>query len=339
MWGNKVRALVPLMLIAGLAMGIQPAQAAPAAPKAVGDVQLVTLDDSGISHTIRYADGSWQGFGHLTGNRGYAYSGLTSAIVNGEEHVFYHYLCCGQPYQTGITHLIRHFDGTWNLAGAVPSDPSGSFEGRQMAVANVNGVLHLVDLQRGGAVRHSSQNADGTWSAWDTVPITGTSLTSFGSLSVTGNGSDLRLVLSTTDGTALVETDRHADGTWSTARQTGFGNDAGTSKARNLSVAQVGDDLEVVALDDNYGVYHSIMHANGSWDPFRDVSGAAGYPGQAISIAAAASRGALQLVVGTSTGGLMHTIRFADGSWQRYGDVEQAAGRPASVYQISLAGQ
>lgn len=113
-----------------------------------------------------------------------------------------------------------------------------------------------------------SHQLDGTW------PIVqgGPTISDYSrDLAVTSVGSDVRVVAPAEDGRTVMQTNRYADGTWSPPRFTEFG---GT--ANKLSAVQVGSDLHVVLLDDQFNVYHTIMREDLTWDPFRDVDGAAG---------------------------------------------------------------
>jgi hypothetical protein len=89
-------------------------------------------------------------------------------------------------------------------------------------------------------------------------------------------------------------------------------------------------DLHLVVATQNYGLFHTIRHANGGWDPFGDVKGQAGNPGLITDVSATVdnSTGDLHLVVATQNNGLFHTIRHANGGWDPFGDVKGQAGNP-----------
>lgn len=326
---NNFRLLVPVLLAVGLAVP-QAAQADPIAPSAVGDVQLVISGQGNttLDHAIRHEDGRWDRYGVLP--VGFDSTQLASVIVNGEEHLFFQ-----ETHNQGSLYVnIRHFDGTWDLAASAP-DGFTTVNGQDpLAVAYVNGALHVVRVHD-NQVQHSMRNVDGTWSAFATVPMSG----AFINVAVTSVGVDLRIVAINADGSALAQTDRHADGFWSPARRTAFVTDAGAGGTNTVGVAQIGDDLHVVAVDFHGSVFHSVMHANLSWDLFRNIGIPAGEPGYVATVGVTASHGVLHVAVGTVNDSILHTIRFADGSWQRFGNVKAAIGNPGGGIGLTIAGQ
>ena len=323
-----MRALL-IPLAAGVLLAASGAAPAQAAPQAVGDVQLVTVGQGPtyLSHTIRYANGSWQPWG-TPANSLPSDGQLASVIINGVEHLFFVDLE-GLPYQYYYKQLIRNADGTWS-DGTVPTPVLRA--GDAEAVANLNGHIALV-RKNGDVLTLSVQQNDNSWSAWETVPTSG----GIGSFSLAANGGVLRVVVSTKDGTRVGDYERAADGTWSQPNWVPF--NGGT--ATQVAVAQVGTDLEVAAVAQNgtrSEVWHSIRHANGSWDQFGYVEGQAGDIPAVRQLAVTNSRGTLQLVAVTTDGRVYHTIRYANGYWDGFGDVWAAAGK---VYagEATLAGQ
>ncbi|MFI9386143.1 hypothetical protein [Kutzneria sp. NPDC052558] len=323
--------LVPLAVSTLLTAGaVAPAQAA---PQALGDVHLITSHAQTLDHTIRHADGTWQPWGTLTiKSVGPQPVAVASAVINGAEHVIYygpekHH----PPVVYAYHHLVRDTAGNWtdgSLPDAMPGTPSST---DRQAAANLNGHLALV-RQQGDVLALSIQQSDDSWSAWETVPTSGP----IGSFSATANGGVLRVVTTNFDGSLVTDHDRAADGAWS-QDSTSFYSTA----TPRVAVAQVGADLHIVAatsFDAPYAVWHTIRHANGSWDVFGAVEAEAGNITAVQQIAVTSSRGALQLVASTTDGGLYHTIRAANGTWQRFGDVKGAAGA-TSVGDISLAGE
>jgi len=317
------RILIPLAASVLLAASaVQPALAqTPAAPQAVGDVQLITVPQlwDNMYSTVRHADGSWQPWKvqYHTNVAGQ----LTSVVINGADHIFSVYT----PQSPAIywyLHTIRNADGTWT-GGTVP-EPSSEIADAQ-AVANLDGHIALV-RKKGNVLTLFIEQSDGTWSAPETVPTSG----AIGSFAVTANGGVLRVV-STSDGTRIGDYDRAADGTWSQPSWTPL------NAASQVAVAQVGADLQVAAVANN-DVWHAVRHADGTWDAFARVEGEAGTIDAVEQIAVTNSSGALHLVAVTANGGLYHTIRFADHTWQRFGDVASVLG-PQPVAYLTLAGE
>lgn len=323
--------LMPLLLLVTLVVVPSSTQAAPAVPTgaataAAGDVHLTFHGRRGVRHhTIRFANGSWQPAGSLSAGN---LSELTSTMVGGELHEFYIGLPHISPYYD-VKHIVRYTDGTWNFDANSPDEVFA--EPGFLGATTVNGLPHVVRLE-GNRLWHSHQLADGTWPIVQGGPTVGDHPRD---LAVTSVGSDVRVVVLAEDGRTVMRTDRHADGTWSPPHFTQFG---GT--ATKLSAAQVGDDLHVVLLDDQFNVYHTIMREDLTWDPFRDVDGAAGDSGMVNSVGVTASVGTLHLVVGSDSTQILHSIRYPDRSWQPFGNVKNETGGPIqSGHPQSIAGQ
>ncbi|NUT53267.1 MAG: hypothetical protein HOV94_39180, partial [Saccharothrix sp.] len=302
-----------------------------------GDVHLATFGSpgsTGVAHTIRHADGNWDGFGYLSTS--HSQRQLVSAIVDGEEHLLYEDYS-GLPYRPYLHHRIRHADGTWTEVTG-PGDSTGSTE--DLAVAAVGAELHRV--RRGnadGLLRHNARHADGTWTDSVVVPASTTSTTD---VAITGVGDTLRLVVDDTGGgRALPSFTRTADGTWTQVADVPFSPAPAAVTATNVELAQVGTELHAVVTGSDGAVYHAVQRSTGQWTAFHDVTSETGAPGSAaVGVAITASRGTLHLAVFTEAGRLLHAIRFADGRWQPFGDVRAATGSPSSlaVGAVTLAG-
>lgn len=327
--------LTAVALAAAALAAPAPATAAPPQPKtsyATGDVQIVAKQGERLVHTIRHATGAWDGYGdlyHWDYPSHVSYARPTSSTLNGEEHVVFETSSGRMPPVFGLAHEVRHADGNWNGS----STPATYFLTHPRVIATALGQVHMI-ASDGTALRHSVQQADGTWTAWQPVPVDG-AITEF---AAAGDHGDLRTVFIAPDGKNLVYTVHHSDDTWSPPQQVALTTGRGAFTATRVSVAEVGDDLQVVVLGEHGDVYHSILHPSGRWDGFGRVGAVAGEVGAVTVIAAAASQGALQVAVANSVGGLYHTIRFANGSWQHFADVEREIGNPGPVDELTLAG-
>ncbi len=98
-------------------------------------------------------------------------------------------------------------------------------------------------------------------------------------------------------------------------------------------------DLQVCGITQGGGMWHTIRHINGSWQPFfGDVKSQAGNPGPFSAVGCAAINGELHVCgVIVTNGGLWHTIRHATGSWQAFGDVKSQAGDPGRLIRVGCA--
>ena len=327
MFTTKIRAAAAVALAATAAVAIAGiADAGTLKPNAVapGDTQLVTTDGStGLVHTIRHGDGTWQQFGRLGDFNGV--TGLTSTLVNGEENILFQYTAAKGK---ALAHFVRHADGTWNFSAPTPTLPAGA-NADGLSAANVNNQLNLV-RRTGNSVSLAVLGDNGIWSAWSAVPTLG----SASSVSAVGWGDVLRLVELSGDGKTAVEYDKAAAGGWSLGTSSSLGGYTGTE----ISAASVYGDVQVGVVVTAGTVLHGVFHYDGYWDNFNDVNGAAPMPGYTPKhVAVTNSLDSLQLVYTDSLGQAWHTIRYDTGAWQPFGAVEAAAGN-ANAGQISLAG-
>src|SRR5262249_43538100 len=131
---------------------------------------------------------------------------------------------------------------------------------------------------------------------------------------------------------------RNADGSWGPWGdvRVAAGN---PGNCRSVALCFMGNDLQVVAITDNGGLWHAIRFADGSWQGFGDVRGQAGNPGNFVDAGCSgnSASGELQLTGAASNGGLFHTIRHPDGSWQTFGDVRDVVGYAGSFQSASMA--
>lgn len=317
-----------LTLAAALAVGAL--SLAPTAQAATGDSQLAVTDGITILHTIRHADGTWDHFGRLANFDQVGM--LASVIVNGEENLFFTYLS-GMPYVSFYGQYVRHTDGTWSL-GSGPGGglAPGAIDGQ--AVADVNGHI-AVGRKQGNTVQVSIQQSGGTWSAWETVPTSGT-VTAF---AMSASGGALRVVTVSSANSTVTDYDRSPAGVWSAGNQVAFKE---LGAPADVAVAQVGSDLEVVVTRHYSAVsdlYHTVLHANGKWDQFGYIeeSDNAGQITPVVHSAVAAVNGTLQIVA-SANGALFHTIRYANGTWQHWGYVDNQTGGTFPGTQVTLAG-
>jgi hypothetical protein len=135
-------------------------------------------------------------------------------------------------------------------------------------------VLQLAGLTDTGGIWHTIRLNDSSWQSFfgDVKGVESNDPGHFSAVGCAGVNDQLQLAALTDDG-KMWHTIRRADGSW----QSFFGdvkgvesNDPGYFSA--VSCAGVGGQLHVVGLTDDGGMWHTIRHADGSWQPaFRDV--------------------------------------------------------------------
>lgn len=319
-----IRSLIPLALAGAAVIATLPS--AQAAPAATSELHVVGAGvSSGMGHTIRRGDGGWDGYGPLDGgdySNFYGAYALTSTTAGGNLDVLFDYEK-GPLHTPTMGFVSRLANGDW-IDESLPS--GGAQAGDNLAATTTSdGAVTLV-RQRNGKLQLATYRTTVGWSSWQDTGISG----DFRDIALTTKGSVLRLVAAKADGTGFLSIDR-TNGTWGKATTVPFQSDDGWNQGvTRIDAAQVGDELEVVLTDEDR-VYHTVQHADGTWDAPVGVDTVAGYVERPRDVAAAEVNGELQVVItnepGLNTGYMFHTIRHADGTWDQFGEVDAATGR------------
>lgn len=91
----------------------------------------------------------------------------------------------------------------------------------------------------------------------------------------------------------------------------------------DVSCAWVNGGLHVCAVDSDGGLWHTIRHADGSWNyNWEDVKAVVGDIGYVKDVSCVEVNGELHVCAVVAGGHLTHIIRHADGSWTGLGDVK-----------------
>ncbi|NUT48207.1 MAG: hypothetical protein HOV94_12995 [Saccharothrix sp.] len=328
--------LSTIVVCAGSPVAVAQPQAAPAALHVQGEVQLATYGLPWLNHTIRHADGSWDGFGTVPDSSPpQYYDQLTAAIVAGEAHFVFEGVGTTHhpPFNPYLGQQIRHADGTWTLATV----PVGDYERTaDLAVASVSDELHLVRRKQGDSVlRHHVRHADGTWSSLPDLPDPVASDSSAG---VAGLGDELHVLLGSPADRVLTYRVARRDGTWSAPTPVSFNPVTGVMPS-TVDMARVGAELHVVVRGVDGMLYHSVRRSSGSWETFHSINSQIPMPeGVYDSVSITGAVDTLHVAVTTAhDSGLFHAIRRADGTWSRFGDVRAEAGRSGG-HAVAIAG-
>jgi prenyltransferase beta subunit len=295
-------------------------------------------------HTIRVASGSWQSFFGLIEGQEANDPGTFTAI--GAAGVANELQMVGVGPAGQLWHTIRHPNGTWQgsfgwVEGQESNNP-GAFTA--VACAEVSGELHVVSVGPGGQLWHTIRHANGSWQGsfgW----IEGQESNNpgvFTAVGCAGVNGELQVV-GVGPGGQLWHTIRHANGSW----QSAFGwiegqesNNPGAFTA--VACASVSNELQVIGVGPGGQLWHTIRHANGSWQgSFGLIEGQeSNNPGAFTAIGCAGVNNEMQMI-GVGPGGkLWHTIRHPNGSWQgSFGLVEgQESNDPGAFTAIACAG-
>lgn len=241
-----------------------------------------------------------------------------------------------------IVHSIRFYPvGNWQPFGDVTEVAGipGVFGSVSIAGNSADGELHMVGATNDGRLWHTIRHADGSWDQFGDVTSQAGRPGTFFNVHASFIGNDLHVVGLTVGG-GMWHTIRYASGQWQDFRSV-FGQSR-PPQSQFSSVSVAGDEstgeLQVVGATTNHGLWHTIRYASGAWQPnFENVKGQAGDPGPVVWVGAAASNGALDVAVTTSSGRVYGTLRLSSGRWDSWSDITAKAGTPDVFAAIDIA--
>lgn len=309
---------------------------------------------NGLFHTIRFSRGpSWQPWGNIesvAGDLG-GFGSLGCAELNGDLHV----LATGRDNRPGqptgrrsLHHAIRRTVASdWQKFNNVEATAAGGDGGiHSVATSQAGGDLHVVGLAWVDLANSSNDSKvvhtirftrKLAWQKFGNVTASRAGNPSrpphYSGIACADMDGDLHVVVTGVgrDGKGvLFHTIRHTrKNDWQP-----FGNvnaaAAGSDKSfRGVACATVEGNLHLVAPDTQGVLWHAIRFTNQlTWQPFGNVSGAAGRPSARFKQATCAAVGGDLHVVGITTGNeLLHTIRFSGNpGWQPFGSLSKVLG-------------
>lgn len=300
-----------------------------AAKTAVLDIVGVSSDGH-LWHTLRWNDGSWEPFRQLessdipitfvdVSNAGSLDDEVHLCEITTDNRIWWHKL--GTLATSDLRKLI--------------SDP-GAFS--NVGIATLFGELHVCGITfHDGNIWHTVRHHDGSWQAFGNVKSQTSNPGTFIDVSSAGvaGAGELHICGVTKNG-GIWHTIRHVDGSW----QSFFGDV--TSQAGNpgtfqrVGITSVLNELHVCGITTDGRLWHTIRHADGSWQAFSDVmSQTSNNLGAFLDISSAGVSGELHVCGTTSDGSIWHTIRHNGGGWELFENVTAQAGSQAHFLTVN----
>ena len=226
------------------------------------------MDQGGMWHTIRAADGSWLQFGDIRGQAGSPGSFVDCSISGNNDTGELH--AAGSTSDGRLWHTIRQESGAWLQFGDVTGQAGAPGSFGAVAIGLIGGELHVAGITTTDQkLWHTIRRANGSWGRFADVGGQAGSPGSFADVSIAGNNGtgELHVVGSTSDG-SVWHTIRDGSGSWLP-----FGDvtaQAGTPGSfGHVAIGLVGSDLHVTGVTAaDQKVWHTIRDGDGNWDRF-----------------------------------------------------------------------
>ncbi|MFF7296430.1 hypothetical protein [Streptomyces sp. NPDC008265] len=261
------------------------------APTTDGGMQVLGIGlDGNIWHTIRRADGSWQGWNVLPAadntTVGFKAADVSITAMPGGDAQLVAVGRDGLAY-----HNIRYADGGWQGWSAMPGQDKGLVRASRAAASGMpDGSTRVVVFGADGAMRLTPRAADGSWRPWTKVPGVGAPEFAGHDLAIAAAGPQAQIVAVGLDGHVWHNVIR-ADGSLQ-----GWGAPAGTGTtsamaARAVAIAgSPAGESRILAIGADGTAHHTVRRADGTWDLFRPVpvgpGGRSAFAAGTISVAA-----------------------------------------------------
>ncbi|GAV41935.1 S1 family peptidase [Streptomyces acidiscabies] len=289
-------------------------------------LQMVTVADKDLFHTVRDSNWDWSAFGDVERAAGgigdiaqasdAAVSGTNTVLALGAD---------GVVYETK-----RNPNGTWvafrSLAGEL-----GALAGlKKISVTSTGSTLGLVAIT-GSRVHHAVRDASGTWSKWGDVTAAVGTLANPTDITVTKVGDTTHVGVIANSGKAY-HTVRNTDGTWGTWGEiTKISGSPATVRAMAFSGTSTAD-LQAVLVEPTGTVRHVARIADGTWTTFGTLTVLGTGPVTAIDATTVDNEFHTAII---RDGRITHTLRHTDGTWE---PADTPPATPANPTSLALTG-
>ncbi|MDK9497770.1 CHAP domain-containing protein [Streptomyces katrae] len=226
---------------------------------------LATGKDGNLYHTIRYPDGTWQGWNRMDGANGAATFAAQDQALAGMPNGDAQTMAIGNNGR--IYHNARYADRTWQGWNQV-----GDWQAKKISATGMpDGSMQSLIVGTNGNVYHNVRKTDGTWQGWFAVDGAGTAATfAASSIAIAGlpNG-DAQLLAVGNDGNTWHNI-RKADGTWQGWKRMDGANGATTFAASSVAIAGLPNgDAQLLAVGNDGKAWHNIRKADGTWQGWK----------------------------------------------------------------------
>lgn len=173
-----------------------------------GSAQVVEVLSSGaVLHNIRYANGSWQGWGNPGGSHIAQIS--IGAMPDGSAQLV------AVTTSGTLEHNVRYANGSWQ-GWRIPAQPAAPVKSAGIAGVS-DGSSQLIAVTTSGVLEHDVRHADGSWQGWASpgggtvaqASIVGTAIQR-----TNGNNGTTTFVTAVTSAGAFEGDIRNGIGTW-----------------------------------------------------------------------------------------------------------------------------
>ena len=234
------------------------------------------------------------------------YNNITTDTVTTAAQTFYH--------------AVRSASGSWtafnSLGGA---DGAATFAGSQESIAAMpDGSSQVLGIGKDGNIYHEVRNANGTWTAFQTIPgPSGAAAFAATKVSIAGMPDGSSQVLAYGPGGNMYLDIRNANGTWTGWSELAGANGAATFAGPDLAIAAMPDgSSQLLAIGKDGYVYHEVRSATGTFSGFEPIAGVTTTDMAASSIGITGlPNGTSQIVAVGNDNNLYQTTRNTNGTW------------------------
>ncbi|MFD6249252.1 trypsin-like serine protease [Streptomyces roseolus] len=221
-----------------------------------GDSHVLAVTNAGgLFHAIRKQDGTWGTFGDVFGAAN-ALGNLTSVTASNigyDLHVVA--VADGKAF-----HTVRNATGHWTPFKDVTSGKVANVTAAATAV--VRGELQVTAIS-GGKAFHTIRQWNDNWLAWGDVAGAAGATGPITSVSTTGSGDEMHIVVATDNGARQYHAVRNFDGTWTPLTE--IKSILGTVTAKSVATATVDGEVVVTATTADGKLLHTVRHADRTW--------------------------------------------------------------------------